>query len=194
MSTHDLGHADLEGHHIEGRARVALERGLDGYFKVPLISEVLPGLWQGGCRNGVVLPDDFQLVIALYQRERYTVGPKTLVYNVTAYDSEDVPDVRDAVHLAHWAWTNGLKVLIHCQAGLNRSGLTTAQVLMRDGYSAAAAIALLREKRCDMVLCNDAFERWLLDANSPRCACGAGCTDGVCTAQELGEAEAVHGA
>lgn len=188
MNAHDEM-ADFESHHIEGHARVALDRGDNGYFKVPLISEVLPGLWQGGCKHRVDLPHDFDLVVSLYQSERYAIGPKTLVLNVEAYDSTDgVPDVDNAVELAYWAWKQqGLKVLIHCQAGLNRSGFTAAQVLMRDGYSPADAIALLREKRCDMVLCNATFERWLRDQERrENCACGSYCTDGVCTAQELG--------
>lgn len=188
MSAHDL-HADFESHHIEGRARVALERGLDGYFKVPLISEVLPGLWQGGCRDGVKLPDDFDLVISLYPWERYQIGDHILRVEQKAYDSDgEVPDLTVLAHLAYFAWKASRRVLIHCQAGLNRSGLLAAQVLMLDGYSPANAIALLREKRCDLVLCNETFERWLLDQERrENCACGSYCTDGVCTAQELGE-------
>lgn len=34
---------------------------------------------------------------------------------------------------------------------------------MRAGRSAAEAIQLMREKRCDAVLCNKTFEKWLLN-------------------------------
>lgn len=153
---------DFSSHHIEGYAQAAIEAGREAYFKVPLISEVLPGLWQGGCKDGVALPEDFDFVVSLYPWEQYHLGPKTQRVEQREFDSADVPDVGSLVDLAYAAWQAGQKVLIHCQAGLNRSGLTTAQVLMRDGYTAADAIALLRKGRCDMVLCNAAFVSWLL--------------------------------
>ncbi|HEY7821189.1 MAG TPA: dual specificity protein phosphatase family protein, partial [Acidimicrobiia bacterium] len=53
-------------------------------------------------------------------------------------------------------------VLIRCQAGVNRSGLVSALVLMLDGYRAEEAIALLRQRRSPVVLSNRHFERWLL--------------------------------
>ena len=58
-------------------------------------------------------------------------------------------------------------VLVHCQAGLNRSGLVTALALMRAGRSSKDAIDLLREKRCDAVLCNPAFHMWLRKQDAP---------------------------
>ncbi len=155
--------SDLDSHHIEGYARAAVEAGKDGAFNVPLISEVLPGLWQGGCKNGVRLPDDFDLVISLYPWEKYAVGPTTRVIEQRAYDGHEVPDVTDVVTIAHAAWAvRGEKVLIHCQAGLNRSGLVAGQVLIRDGHAPADAIALLRAKRSPVVLCNEQFEAALL--------------------------------
>ena len=63
---------------------------------------------------------------------------------------------------AHKDWKSGKRVLIRCQAGLNRSGLVTALVLIKDGYSAKDAIALMRDKRSKDVLMNPLFEEWLL--------------------------------
>jgi protein-tyrosine phosphatase len=51
---------------------------------------------------------------------------------------------------------------VHCQAGLNRSGLVTALALILNGMSPERAIGLLRQKRTPLVLCNGAFEAWLL--------------------------------
>ncbi len=51
---------------------------------------------------------------------------------------------------------------MHCQAGINRSGLVTALALVEEGMKAVDAIALLRAKRSPAVLCNRAFEQWLL--------------------------------
>jgi protein-tyrosine phosphatase len=49
------------------------------------------------------------------------------------------------------------KTLVHCQAGLNRSGLVAAVALMKLGRTADEAIKLLRDSRSPMVLCNDTF-------------------------------------
>lgn len=54
------------------------------------------------------------------------------------------------------------RVLIRCQAGLNRSGLVTALVLMLDGHSATEAVNQLRARRSPWALCNDAFVDWLV--------------------------------
>jgi hypothetical protein len=56
----------------------------------------------------------------------------------------------------------GERVLIRCQAGVNRSGLVTALVLMLDGYSAREAIELIRERRAPAVLSNRHFVQWLV--------------------------------
>jgi protein-tyrosine phosphatase len=70
-----------------------------------------------------------------------------------------------AVGFARRKWQAGKKVLIRCQAGLNRSGLTAALVLMQSGYTADEAITLLRDKRTKYVLCNGEFEAFLRTLN-----------------------------
>jgi protein-tyrosine phosphatase len=151
---------DFKSHYIHGYVADGRE------LNVPLISEVLPGFWQGGCKDGVRLPEDFDLVISLYKWEEYKIGPNTERLTVTAYDSEEVPDVGHLAEIAHREWSQGKKVLVHCQAGLNRSGLVAAQVLMLKGWPAVEAINHLREKRSPLVLCNTAFETWLLEQPS----------------------------
>jgi protein-tyrosine phosphatase len=56
--------------------------------------------------------------------------------------------------------------LICCTAGINRSPLVAARVLMRQGRTADEAIALLRERRGDVVLCNPTFETWLRETTA----------------------------
>ena len=156
--------ADFATHRIEGFARVAEERGIDGSFSVPLISHVVGNLWQGGCRDGTPLPEDFKYVVSLYPWERYRLGPNTERTEARLYDSHQMPDTAQLVKLAREVnrmRADG-KTLVHCQAGLNRSGLIAGLALVLDGMEPRDAIALLRQKRCDMVLCNDTFERWLL--------------------------------
>ena len=82
-------------------------------------------------------------------------------------DMTDFSPERDLAFLvreAHRDWKEGKRVLIRCQAGWNRSGLVTALVLIRDGYSPEEAIDLIRANRCSHALSNSIFERWLLEA------------------------------
>lgn len=147
---------------IEGYARAAVEQGRDGHFKCPLVTQITETLWTGGCIGGVRLPDDFKYVISMYPWEKFEIGPKTVRYEHKMYDSLD--QTLDAVELiakdAKRCVTFG-KTLIHCQAGLNRSGLIAGRTLMLLGHTADEAIALLREKRSPEVLCNRHFEDYL---------------------------------
>lgn len=156
--------ADWQNHHIEGYARAAIEAGKDGRFSAPLISHIEENLYVGGCIDGVRLDDDWQTVVSLYRWERYALGPGTERAEVEMYDAGEVPDETQLHELAdavNSALDRGGKVLVHCQAGLNRSNLVTALALVKRGRTPADAIALLRERR-SLVLCNVAFERWLL--------------------------------
>lgn len=76
----------------------------------------------------------------------------------------------DIEHVADWTyteWKAGKRVLIGCQAGMNRSSLVTCLVLMRDGWSATDAIALIRDKRSDCVLSNQHFLEYVENWVSP---------------------------
>jgi hypothetical protein len=144
-------------------------------FPEALYSEILPGLFQGGTAD-----DD---VIHFY-RARYERRPKLPFDSiVTLYASANpagwnvqefrygIPDahisdidlnrLRRAVDFAHDQWKLGDQVLIRCQAGLNRSGLVTALVLMKDAFEAQEAIDLIRTERGEDALCNSHFERWI---------------------------------
>lgn len=130
---------------------------------VPFMTEIVPGLWQGGVRNGLILPGFIRHVVSLYQGEAYRVKHKpdsTLSVRMLDAEDEDLGVVDEIARWAHARWKTG-PLLAHCQAGLNRSSLVTARVLMLDGMTAAGAIALLREKRSLACLCNPAFEEWL---------------------------------
>ena len=76
----------------------------------------------------------------------------------------DGPDAANLVEVANWAhlqWKSGSTVLIRCHFGMNRSGLVTALVLIKEGYSARDAIALIREKRSPRCIGNKHYEDWL---------------------------------
>lgn len=150
--------ADFESHHIEGWA---VHGG--AHFSVPLVSHIVDNLWTGGCIGGVRLGDDFTTVVSLYPWEQYAIGRDTDRVEIRMYDAGETPapeSLLEAVACVLIGLDDG-KTLVHCQAGLNRSGLVAALTLMALGMTPDEAVELLREKRCDAVLCNPAFARWL---------------------------------
>ena len=151
-----------------------------------LWSEILPGLWQGGTDDDDIIgndkfakpfkygtekieafitKEDFDAVVTLYQYAN-PVGWFVNEYRYGFYDAKmsmvDLNELRNAVDYAYNAWKAGKEVLIRCQAGLNRSGLVTALVLIKDGYDPVEAISLIRDKRSPNALFNLDFERWLV--------------------------------
>lgn len=158
MDFHKLT-ADLESQPITGYLP-------DGrYINIPLISNIADNLYVGGHLN-VDLGDFFSHIFSLYQWEKYTHGPDTVTVAREMYDSRTNPiDVETVEELSDQiveALDAGGNVLVHCQAGINRSNLVAARVLMKKwGYSAESAIALLRHKRSPLVLANYTFEQYL---------------------------------
>ncbi len=143
-----------------------------------LWSEILPGLWQGGTHDNDVQGkakhayrqqadrDNFDSVYTMagwangaganVKEMRFAIEDGDML----DFDAES--DLWPLVESAHADWKAGKRVLIRCRAGLNRSGLVMALVLIREGFSAEAAIELIREKRGDVALCNYVFVDWLL--------------------------------
>ena len=133
-------------------------------FSVPFISQITDDLWTGGCTTGLHLPGEIVHLVSLYPWERYREhGELRSSLYVKMYDS-DGQAFEQVAHIARWVnvcRADG-PTLVHCQAGLNRSGLVAATALILDGMAPDLAIRLLREKRSDAVLCNRHFENWLL--------------------------------
>jgi hypothetical protein len=143
----------------------------------PLHSEILPGLWVGGTddldtiEESVVLNEpkqitkkDFDAVVTLYAWANpvdWMVEELRFGFYDSDVDHIDSESLATAVSFAHSKWKAGKKVLIRCQAGLNRSGLTAALVLIEAGYTPDEAITLLRTKRTSYVLCNGEFEAYV---------------------------------
>ena len=146
------------------------------HYPAALFSEVLPNLFQGGTDDNDVIhiahssykrrsDMPFDSIVTMYawarpadwnvQELRYGI-PDNLISDI------DLNRLRKAVDFAHQQWKSGDRVLIRCQAGLNRSGLVTSLVLIKEGYSPAQAIDLIRAKRGEDALCNSRFEQWLL--------------------------------
>lgn len=132
-------------------------------FDVPFISQVTDNLWQGGCQQGLILPTHINYILSLYPWERYEIQHKVRseVY-VRMYDGPDqaLDQIEDLAHMVN-KWRERGQVLVHCQAGLNRSSVVVARALMLGGMAADEAIALLRAQRSPACLCNPSFESWL---------------------------------
>ena len=142
-----------------------------------LYSMILPNLFQGGTDDLDVihLPQlrnvqrndlPFDAIVTMYawarpadwhvQEFRYGVPDASM-------SDIDLNRLRQAVEFGYERWKSGDRVLIRCQAGLNRSGLVTALILIRDGLTASEAIALIRNQRGEDALFNEDFSRWLLE-------------------------------
>jgi len=163
------------------------------YYPVDLWNEIRPGLYQGGTDDsdtmgaylreelskyennrlfsvvstGQVTRKHFDTVVTLYSAANaVSHNVKELRFAFHDGDMSDLDPERDLhfmVREAHSDWRAGKKVLIRCQAGINRSGLVTALVLIREGHSPEDAIRLIRDNRCEAALSNSHFEEYLLN-------------------------------
>lgn len=139
-------------------------------FDVPFITQVTETLYVGGCETGLVLPREIVHMVSLYPWEAYRIQHRTRsTMFVTMYDSFD-QDTTQVDAIADWVnvCAEDGPTLVHCQAGLNRSNLIAATALVRSGvFSPQAAIDLLRERRSPAILCNHAFEEFVLGRVKP---------------------------
>ena len=145
-----------------------------------LYTEILDGLWMGGTEDDDVMDQPkklstfehglpFNAVVTLYAwAHPMPWGIEELRWGFAdgRMDSVDVNRLHRVARWAHERWRAGDNVLIRCQAGMNRSGLITALVLMMADYSAADAIRLLRAKRSEVVLFNENFVDYLVGLES----------------------------
>lgn len=163
----------------------------DVYYPTAVWTEVLPNLYLGGtpdhddlrhpagmsavgglgAREADLTKEKFDTVVTLYAWARPADWfVKELRYGML--DGEiadlDLGEIKTLVTLAHADWKAGKRVLIRCQAGINRSSLVAALLLIRDGYSARRAIDQLRRTRGGAVLANQHFNDWLLQVDVRR--------------------------
>lgn len=138
-------------------------------------SEILPGLFQGGTEDDDVIyfghgdryadAVAYDVIITLYasaQPAPWGVEEVRYGFLDAGLDGADTGRVIRLARAAFDRWLAGDTVLIRCQAGLNRSGLVTALVLIMAGLSPAQAIFRIRERRSPAALFNQDFVTWLL--------------------------------
>ncbi|MFN2557658.1 MAG: dual specificity protein phosphatase family protein [Nitriliruptorales bacterium] len=127
--------------------------------------EVIPGLWQGGSRTSPE-PARFDVVVSLCARGNRRAplppGQRCLTWFIADAAVPDEETIRRVARQVS-AWLDeGQRVLVRCQAGLNRSGLVVARTLVERGFQPAEAIQLIRHRRHRRALNNQAFVAWLL--------------------------------
>jgi protein-tyrosine phosphatase len=136
-------------------------------------SEVAPGLWMGGheyiADDGLptkaIVTDEFDVVYSLTAKEGY--GPPFGVEHYVlrlpdgVLTAQQIRDVEEFAASAAREYAAGRRVLVRCWAGMNRSGLVVAEVLIQSGYTAADAIAMIRKHRSPAALNNESFVAYL---------------------------------
>lgn len=140
-------------------------------------TQIAPGLFQGGTEDHDVLslPGDdfatrgnypFDTVVTLYasaQPVPWGVEELRFGFLDAALGGDDIDTVVRAARFAYHRWQDGAQVMIRCQAGMNRSGLVTALVLIQAGLTPAQAISLIRLQRGSACLFNTHFVAWLVE-------------------------------
>lgn len=137
----------------------------------PAPTEILPGLWQGGTSESSLLGQPtkpghyrgrrpFDLIVTLYaDAQPAPWGVEEIRYGFpdAELDSRDLDRLREIAAYAAQRWKTGDSVLIRCQAGVNRSGLVTALVLLAEGWRPRQILEHLRACRSPHVLSNSDF-------------------------------------
>lgn len=139
-------------------------------------AEIIDGhLWMSSFPDKSWLdPAQFDLVINLtHSRYPQDTGlpAQYIQYPLNDGDIEDVDLnglTREVVNPAITAVLRGLKVLVHCHAGLNRSGLVSALIWRAiKSYPGKSAVAWIRVKRHPSALCNPSFADYLESLPTP---------------------------
>ncbi len=167
--TEQIAKADITLGEDFMRHRVSGYVNLTGkWFEAPLITQVEGNLWQGGCLHQVRLPEGFKYVVSLYPWESYILPEGCQREEIKMYDSlnQEMDQVEEIAQAVVGLVDLG-PTLVHCQAGLNRSGLIAARALMYMGRDAEDAIQTVR-RRSDSVLSNPTFEAWLRETPLPK--------------------------
>lgn len=128
---------------------------------MPECSQITDTLYLGAIPKDI---QQYKYVFNLSGKAAYYISCNQRVMICPFNDCDLVPDEEMLYEIANHVSAAGKKgkTLVHCAAGINRSALILALSLIIDGMKPADAIALLREKRGDIILYNKTFENWLL--------------------------------
>ncbi|MCX5070875.1 dual specificity protein phosphatase family protein [Micromonospora lupini] len=141
--------------------------------------EIIPNLWMGGHDYGdlydptpAIVAGEFDSVVSLYQRDGHGPDagiPHTVLRIIDGdLDDNELDTVRSIADRVADDVRDGRKVLVRCQAGLNRSGLVVAFTLTRLGFTPHEAIRRIRRQRSPHALFNAEFVRYILHEGGVR--------------------------
>ncbi len=146
------------------------------YQPTSLYSEIAPNLFMGGTADEDVIHQPvaynkaradlpFDAIITMYAWAN-PADWKVQEFRYGIYDSDisqiDLDRLKQVVEFGYNRWLSGDRVLVRCQAGLNRSGLVTALIMMSTGLDAETAIEQIRKNRAEIALFNTHYVEWLL--------------------------------
>ncbi len=146
------------------------------YQPTSLYSEIAPNLFMGGTADEDVIHQavaynkartdlPFDAIITMYAWAN-PADWRVQEFRYGIYDSAiadiDLDRLKQAVQFGYNRWLSGDRVLVRCQAGLNRSGLVTALIMMSTGLDAETAIEQIRKNRADVALFNNDYVEWLM--------------------------------
>jgi hypothetical protein len=140
-----------------------------------IYSEILPNLFISGTLDEDVVqrgktsralsePSPFDSVVCMYGHANpigYYVREQRFGIADAELDEASKPEIIQLADWLHSEWKQGKSVAGKCQAGLNRSSLIVALVLLKEGYTATEAINLIREKRSEYALFNGHFVEFI---------------------------------
>ena len=147
------------------------------YQPTSLYSQIITNLFMGGTddedvihvpapyRRATALP--FDAIVTMYASARPADwSVQEFRYGIPDASIQDIDlcRLREAVEFGFRRWKAGDRVLVRCQAGLNRSGLVTALILMMNGMDAEVAIKEIRDHRAELALFNTEYVDWLRKA------------------------------
>ena len=146
------------------------------YQPTSLYSEIAPNLFMGGTADEDVIHHavaynkartdlPFDAIITMYAWAN-PADWRVQEFRYGIYDSAigeiDLDRLKQAVEFGYNRWLSGDRVLVRCQAGLNRSGLVTALIMMSTGLDAETAIEQIRKNRAEIALFNNNYVEWLM--------------------------------
>lgn len=127
-------------------------------------TEVVPGLFQGGgCEVRRDDGFDFVLTLSDWTQDAFPCPPDVPSCS-WLFDDGELPDTTKVQSWGRFlapCVRRGDRVLIRCQAGLNRSGLIVAATLVELGHTAEESVRLIRRARGIYALSNPHFIKWV---------------------------------
>jgi len=123
-------------------------------------NEVVENLWIGSVPETSSDVKPFDVIVNLFGR---TFFPEKVNLVWIFEDKPELPDLNTLMAVAKSIYTfrsEGKKVLVHCQAGLNRSGLVVGAALAYDGWPGVQAVKRIQTARKD-ALHNEKFRAYV---------------------------------